>query len=63
MTEKRRTSKRVASEAARILRDPGAGLTEKSVAGSALSQAPDRLPGRRRPKRRHHPTRWEEDEG
>ncbi len=55
MTKSERTSRRVASEAGRILRDPGASSREKTVAGSALSQAPDRAPGRRRPRRRFRP--------
>ena len=36
-----RTSKKVASKAAKILRDPKASKEEKSIAGSALTQAPD----------------------
>ncbi len=41
-----RTSRRVAGQAARILRDKNASPEAKSVAASALSQAPDR-PGRK----------------
>ncbi len=40
------TSRRVASIASKILRDPFATRAEKSAAGSALTQARDR--GRRR---------------
>jgi hypothetical protein len=42
MQKKERTSRRVASQAGRILRDPSASAREKTLAGSALSQAPDR---------------------
>jgi hypothetical protein len=52
MARSRRTSRRVASEAGRILRDPGASSREKTVAGWALSQAPGSAAGRRRPRRR-----------
>jgi hypothetical protein len=38
MSNRKTTSSSVASEAARILKDPGASLTAKSLAGSALSQ-------------------------
>jgi hypothetical protein len=34
------TSKKVAAQAARILRDPKASKAARSVAGSALTQAP-----------------------
>jgi hypothetical protein len=33
------TSKRVATQAAKVLRDPGATQRQKSIAGSALTQA------------------------
>lgn len=36
-----KTSARVASEASDVLRDKRASKTERSVAGSALTQAPD----------------------
>lgn len=42
MARNEKTSKRVASKAAKILRDPKASKTAKSVAASALTQAPDR---------------------
>lgn len=42
MAKNEQTSKRVASNAARVLRDPNATKAEKSAAGSALTQAPDR---------------------
>jgi hypothetical protein len=42
MAENEKTSKRVASEASRILRSRTASAMAKSVAGSALTQAPDR---------------------
>ncbi len=38
MNNHKTTSPSVASEAARILQDPGASATAKSLAGSALSQ-------------------------
>ena len=43
------TSKTVASKAARILRDPKSTAAEKSVAASALTQAPNK--GKSRKKR------------
>ncbi len=42
MGKNEQTSKRVASNAARVLRDPNATKAQKSAAGSALTQAPDR---------------------
>jgi hypothetical protein len=42
MGKTEQTSKRVASIASRVLRDPNATKAEKSAAGSALTQAPDR---------------------
>lgn len=41
MAKNEQTSKRVASIASRVLRDPRATKAEKSAAGSALTQAPD----------------------
>ena len=41
MARNEKTSKSVASKAAKILRDPKASKAAKSVAGSALTQAPD----------------------
>ena len=55
MDRKGRTSRRVASQAGRILRDPDASQREKTVAGSALSQTPSRSADRRRPRRRWRP--------
>ena len=55
MKKAERTSRRVASEAGRTLRDPGASPREKMLAGSALSQAPDWAEGRRRGRRRWRP--------
>lgn len=43
-----RTSKKAASSASRVLRNPRASRDAKSAAGSALTQAPNR---RRRSKR------------
>lgn len=40
MTNKRQTSKSVASKASKILRDNRYSKTSKTVAGSALSQTP-----------------------
>jgi len=42
MAENERTSKRVASEASKILRSRTASAMAKSVAASAITQAPDR---------------------
>jgi len=42
MARNERTSKAVASKASKVLRDPNASPEAKSVAASALSQAPDR---------------------
>jgi hypothetical protein len=56
MAENEKTSKRVASEASKILRSKTASKIAKSVAGSALTQAPDhksapnRAGGKRRSK-------------
>jgi hypothetical protein len=42
MANNEKTSKKVASKAAKILKNPKAKKDEKSVAGSALAQAPDK---------------------
>lgn len=42
MAKNEQTSKVVASKAARILQSPNSSKAEKSVAGSALTQRPDR---------------------
>ena len=42
MAKNEETSKRVATEASKILRSKTASKIAKSVAGSALTQAPDR---------------------
>jgi len=42
MARNERTSKSVASKAAKILRNPKSSPAQKSVAASALTQAPDR---------------------
>ena len=42
MARNEKTSKRVASEASRELKDPKSTKEEKSVAGSALAHAPDK---------------------
>ena len=52
MAANEKTSKRVASEASKILRDKKASAIAKSVAGSALTQAPDRGAKRTASKRR-----------
>jgi hypothetical protein len=41
MAKNEQTSKRVASIASRVLRDPNATKAEKSATASALTQAPD----------------------
>jgi hypothetical protein len=48
MAKNERTSKAVASKAAKILRDPKSTKAEKSVAASALTQAPDHKKGSQR---------------
>lgn len=50
MARNEKTSKGVACKAARILRNPKASKQAKSVAGSALTQAPDRPKGGKRRK-------------
>lgn len=42
MAKNEKTSKSVASKAAKILRNPKSTKVQKSVAASALTQAPDR---------------------
>jgi len=42
MANNEKTSKRVGSLAARALKDPKASKREKTLAGSVLSQRPDR---------------------
>jgi len=42
MAKNEKTSKSVASKAAKVLKDPKASKREKSLAGSVLTQAPDR---------------------
>jgi hypothetical protein len=42
MAKNEKTSKAVASRAGKILRDPTSTKAEKSVAASALTQAPDK---------------------
>lgn len=42
MANNEKTSKKVASQAAKILNDPKSTKAEKSVAASALTQAPDK---------------------
>lgn len=52
MAENEKTSKRVASQASKILRSRTATAIAKSVAGSALTQAPDHKAAPKRAKRR-----------
>ena len=47
MAKNERTSKSIASKASDILRDPKSTPKEKSVAASALSQAPDKKKSRK----------------
>jgi len=42
MASNEKTSKKVASKASKILRNPKSSKAAKSVAGSALTQAPDK---------------------
>lgn len=42
MSKDERTSKKIASKAAKTLRDPKASKEAKSIAGSALTQAPNK---------------------
>lgn len=46
MAKNETTSRKAASAAGRVLRDPKAGRDAKSAAGSALTQRPDRPRGR-----------------
>jgi hypothetical protein len=52
MAKNEKTSKRVATKASKILRSKKASAMAKSVAGSALTQAPDHAPKRTASKRR-----------
>jgi hypothetical protein len=42
MAKNEKTSKKAATEASKVLRDPKSTKIEKSVAGSVLTQAPDK---------------------
>jgi hypothetical protein len=42
MAKNEKTSARVATEASKVMKDPKSTKMEKSVAGSALTQAPDK---------------------
>ncbi len=42
MARNEKTSRKVASKASKILRNPKSTKAQRSVAGSALTQAPDR---------------------
>ncbi len=42
MAKNEKTSKSVATKASKILKDPKSSKTMKSIAASALTQAPDR---------------------
>jgi hypothetical protein len=42
MAKNEKTSKKAASTAGKILRDPKSSKEAKSIAGSALTQAPDK---------------------
>ena len=48
MARNEKTSKSVASKAAKILRSPKSTKAQKSVAASALTQAPNRKRGRKK---------------
>lgn len=48
MAKNEKTSKSVASKAAKILASPKSSKAMKSVAASALTQAPDRGKGRKK---------------
>ena len=48
MGKNEKTSKKVASKASKILRNPKSSKAAKSVAGSALTQAPDRKKGKKK---------------
>lgn len=42
MSKNERTSKSVATKAAKVLKDPSSSKAMKSIAASALTQAPDK---------------------
>lgn len=48
MARNEKTSKSVASKAAKILRNPKSTKAQKSVAASALTQAPNKPKGRKK---------------
>lgn len=48
MARNEKTSKKVASKASKLLKSPRTSKAVKSVAGSALTQAPDRKKGKKR---------------
>ena len=48
MAKNEKTSKGVATKASKLLRNPKTPKAVKSVAGSALTQAPDKKRGRRK---------------
>lgn len=48
MARNEKTSKSVASKASKILRNPKSTPAQKSVAASALTQAPDKKKGRKK---------------
>jgi hypothetical protein len=48
MARNEKTSKKVASKAGKILRNPKSSKAAKSVAASALTQAPDRKKGKKK---------------
>ena len=43
MAKNEKTSARVATEASKVMKDPKSTKMEKSVAASALTQAPDKI--------------------
>jgi len=49
MAKNEKTSKSVASQASKVLRNPNSSKAAKSIAGSALTQAPDKRPGKSPP--------------
>jgi len=49
MAKDEKTSKHVATTASKILRNPKSSKAAKSVAGSALTQAPNKAPSKGRP--------------
>jgi hypothetical protein len=48
---KEKTSQSVASKASKLLRDPKSSAAVKSVAASALTQTPNRVPPKKSPKK------------